>query len=198
MNCQSAKHSGDAYPLPSFLIFNPRPELGVQSSRDATVFTNRFGSHTPSIWDMPSTRWCQLSFQMVVRHPQATTDTAAGSNWEELRAMSHPEKNAGKSHLLLFSRTRGVLFLLAGSFTIGMKLIYCYTGLKYLRFCCFCSWHESVLLEEIRTGSRRWTRKTTQPHQSKCLARLLVFLTKKQADKHKACAKSIYFRLWMQ
>ena len=114
------------------------------------------------------------------------------------RNLLNPKKKASKSHLLVFSRTRGVLFLLAGSFTIGMKLIYCYTGLKYLRFCCFCSWHESVLQKEIRTGSRRWTRKTTQLRQSKCLARLLVFLTKKQADKHKACAKSISFSLWMQ
>lgn len=176
MNCQSAKHSGDAYPLPSFLIFNPRQELGVQSSKDATVFTNWFGSHTPSIWDMPSTRWCQLSFQMVVRHPQAMTDTAAGSSWEELWAMSRPEKKAGKSRLLLFSRTRGVLFLLAGSFRIGMKLIYCYTGLKYLRFYCFCSWHESVLLEEIRTGSRRWTKKNHTAPSEQVFGKIISIL----------------------
>lgn len=42
MTCQSAKHSGDAYPLPSLLIFSSRQESGVeiQSSREATVFTN--------------------------------------------------------------------------------------------------------------------------------------------------------------
>lgn len=48
MNCQSAKHSGDAL---IFLIFSSRQEFGVdiQSSREATVFTNCNGSYNPSI-----------------------------------------------------------------------------------------------------------------------------------------------------
>lgn len=51
MNCQSAKHLGDTYPHPSFLIFSSSQEfgIGVQSSREATVFTNCDGSYNPSI-----------------------------------------------------------------------------------------------------------------------------------------------------
>lgn len=89
---QAAKHSGDAYPFFSFLIFSSRQEFGVdiQSNGEATLFTNWDGNNNPSIWDMPSTRWCQLSFQMAVKHPKPTTDTASGSSWKELWAMSHP------------------------------------------------------------------------------------------------------------
>lgn len=189
MNFQATKYSSDVYPLPS-LIFSSHQEFGVdiQSNGEATMFTNWDGSHYHLIWDMPSTRCCQLSFQMAVKHPQPTTDTASGSIG---KSCEQPESQRSHVSVQSFSSTRGVLFLLTGPFRIGMKLIYCYTGLKYLLFYYFCSWHESVLLEKIRMGSRQGIRKDYIAHQSEYLARLLVFLPKEQAVRHRAWAKSL-------
>lgn len=200
MNCQSAQQSGDAHPLPSFLIFSSRQEFGVdvQSSREATVFANWDGSHSPSSRDMHSMHWCQLSFQMAVKHPQPTTDTASGSSWEELWAMSHPEEKASKitSCVQSFSSTTGVLFLLTGPFRIGMKLIYCYTGLKYLLFYYSCSWHKSVLPEEIRKGSRHWTRKDCTSLLEQVFGKVIGIPA--QGVRHKARTQPIIPVLWIR
>lgn len=162
-----------------FILFPPwfalrHQEFGVdiQSNGEATLFTNWDGSHYLSIWEMPLTasRYFQLSFQMAVKHPQPTTDTASGSTWEELWAT---ESQWSHISIQSFSSTRGVLFLLTGPFRIGIKLIYCYTGLKYLLFYYFCSWHESVLLEKIRMGSRQGTRKDYIAHQSKYFGKII-------------------------
>lgn len=184
MNFRAIKHSSDVYPLPS-LIFSSLQEFGVdiQSNGKPPCLLTEMAATIAQSEICLQLGVANFHSRWLLKHPQPTTDTASGSIGK-----SCEQPGSQRSHISVqsFSSTREVLFLLTGPFRTGMKLIYCYTGLKYLLFYCFCSWHESVLLEKIRMGSRQGTRKDYTAHQSECLARLLVFLPKEQAARHRA------------
>lgn len=167
MNCLSAAHSSDAYHF-SCLIFPSHQELGVDiwPCGKATVLTNWDASQDSSAWDMPSARCCQLSLQSAVMHPQPATDTAPGSVWKE-RTVSNGKGWGASQHLLYshvqsFSGATRVLFLLTAPFRLGMKLIYCYTDLKYLFLkISFAVWLEPVLQQESWVAHRQQTEDCT-------------------------------------